>query len=563
MTRPLKRTLLAFALALLAAGGAPARADFDAGLGAYASGDYGTALKEWRPLAEQGDVEAQIGLAEMYDMGRGVAQDAEAAAGWSKRAAEQGNARAQAKLGTMFATGHGVPVDLSTAVLWWSKAAEQGSPAAQMRLAQAYHKGEGATRDLARAEFWYAKAANAGIGEARVGLFEVRKDREREAAAAADAGLSAEPALSEAEDTGRATAGAAEGSDEAAGTTDEAHAEVPPESGETTEAATHEATAGEGEHAGEAAETTEDGHATTVSAEAEHAEGEGGVAEEHDDEHAAREPAEVPDPLEALIAAGQAVVLRLDDAGAPEVGHGTDDQGEGAVEPEVPAAGDHGRRLESGGAGARSAAASHGDAGTASAVPQAGTDEHGRGTPSDHAEAEPAQAEEEHATDAGEPHEGAVAGETHAKADAENPAEPAAEHAATDDHAATDGQGAEEAADTEPVAAQAEPEAVAAASARVALTALEAAPADGAVAHFRIWLATFESQSNALAGWADVRRRNVDVLGSFQPAIVRVEQGNGRTLYRVQAGPFATAVDAQAACDTLGERSQFCVAIAN
>ena len=33
-------------------------ADYQAGLDAYDRGDYATALKEWRPLAEQGDVAA-------------------------------------------------------------------------------------------------------------------------------------------------------------------------------------------------------------------------------------------------------------------------------------------------------------------------------------------------------------------------------------------------------------------------------------------------------------------------------------------------------------------------
>ena len=33
--------------------------DFDKGLTAYNNGDYATALKEWKPLAEEGDVDAQ------------------------------------------------------------------------------------------------------------------------------------------------------------------------------------------------------------------------------------------------------------------------------------------------------------------------------------------------------------------------------------------------------------------------------------------------------------------------------------------------------------------------
>ncbi len=34
--------------------------DYDKGLAAAQSGDFATALKEWRPLAEQGNAEAQL-----------------------------------------------------------------------------------------------------------------------------------------------------------------------------------------------------------------------------------------------------------------------------------------------------------------------------------------------------------------------------------------------------------------------------------------------------------------------------------------------------------------------
>jgi uncharacterized protein len=37
-------------------------ADFQKGLTAYQSGDYATALREWRPLAEQGDEIAQTSV---------------------------------------------------------------------------------------------------------------------------------------------------------------------------------------------------------------------------------------------------------------------------------------------------------------------------------------------------------------------------------------------------------------------------------------------------------------------------------------------------------------------
>ena len=58
---------LLIAAALICGAAAPAWADFDDGWAAYEAGDYATALKEFRPLAEQGDAEAQYWLGLMYD----------------------------------------------------------------------------------------------------------------------------------------------------------------------------------------------------------------------------------------------------------------------------------------------------------------------------------------------------------------------------------------------------------------------------------------------------------------------------------------------------------------
>ena len=43
--------------------------DYDNGVEAYNAGDYQTALQEWRPLAEQGDANAQTNLGVMYKNG--------------------------------------------------------------------------------------------------------------------------------------------------------------------------------------------------------------------------------------------------------------------------------------------------------------------------------------------------------------------------------------------------------------------------------------------------------------------------------------------------------------
>ncbi len=105
---------------------APAWAGFDEGTAAYKRGDYATALREWRPLAEQGDANAQYNVGLMNYHGRGVPQDDDQAIWWYRKAAEQGDARAQYNLGSMYRTGRGVPQDDAQAVRWYRNAAEQG-----------------------------------------------------------------------------------------------------------------------------------------------------------------------------------------------------------------------------------------------------------------------------------------------------------------------------------------------------------------------------------------------------------------------------------------------------
>ncbi len=80
--------LLAVVVVLVAA---PACTDFDPGMEAYERGDYATALKEWRPLAEQGDADAQFNLGVMYRIGQGVPEDFVRAHMWANLAAAQGD----------------------------------------------------------------------------------------------------------------------------------------------------------------------------------------------------------------------------------------------------------------------------------------------------------------------------------------------------------------------------------------------------------------------------------------------------------------------------------------
>jgi hypothetical protein len=65
---------------------------------AYAQGDYVTAYRLLLPLAEQGSVRAQEQIAEMYEKGMGVPQDADKARQWYRRAAEQSAKDAELKM---------------------------------------------------------------------------------------------------------------------------------------------------------------------------------------------------------------------------------------------------------------------------------------------------------------------------------------------------------------------------------------------------------------------------------------------------------------------------------
>ena len=124
-----------------------AHADFEAGRDAYNRDDYATALREFRPLAEQGNARAQTNLGGMYAKGQGVPQDDQQAIAWLRKAAEQEYAEAQFNLGVAYANGRGVPQDNQQALAWFRKAAAQGQAHAQTNLGWIYAEGQGVPQD--------------------------------------------------------------------------------------------------------------------------------------------------------------------------------------------------------------------------------------------------------------------------------------------------------------------------------------------------------------------------------------------------------------------------------
>ena len=82
--------IIAGALMSLTLPSSVAAQDFDRGVSAYEAGDYLTALRELRPLAEQGDAVAQNYLGVMYYNGQGVPQNYQLAYMWFSLAAAKG-----------------------------------------------------------------------------------------------------------------------------------------------------------------------------------------------------------------------------------------------------------------------------------------------------------------------------------------------------------------------------------------------------------------------------------------------------------------------------------------
>ena len=141
---------------------------FEDGEAVYERGDIAGAIRLWRPLAEQGNAEAQVRLAEFYFTGFGVAMDRTEGLMWYRKASELGNARAQSQLAYIYWSGTGLQKDPAMAVNWWRKAADQNDSGAMLNLGKALKTGVGVPQDDVEAARWFMKASKAGTVEAQL-----------------------------------------------------------------------------------------------------------------------------------------------------------------------------------------------------------------------------------------------------------------------------------------------------------------------------------------------------------------------------------------------------------
>lgn len=156
-------------LLLLAAMPATAQS-YEDGKQAYLAKDYDKALEILKPLAEQGNSDAQVTLGLMYDYGHGVEQDTATAIEWYTRAAEQGQPVVQHDLGVKYFQGKGIERDYRQAAKWWEQAANAGLADSQFNLGLMYYRGLGIRQNYTKAIDLFQRAASQDHANAQYSL---------------------------------------------------------------------------------------------------------------------------------------------------------------------------------------------------------------------------------------------------------------------------------------------------------------------------------------------------------------------------------------------------------
>ncbi len=136
----------------------------------YSDENYASAYEIAVPLATKGDVNAQIMLGEMYELGHGRTADIANAMQWYQMAAVQGHSGAMFRLGMLTLTGGAGAADPSKAREWFAKAAAAGHVQASHELGLLYYQGTGVPASPAEAARHIRKAADAGLAQAQYNL---------------------------------------------------------------------------------------------------------------------------------------------------------------------------------------------------------------------------------------------------------------------------------------------------------------------------------------------------------------------------------------------------------
>ncbi len=148
------------------AASAPFALQVKAGVDAWTSGDYATAVKAWQSPAAKGDADALFNMGQAYKLGRGVPKDLVKAEEFYSKAARLGHVRAADNYGILlFQTGR-----QKEALPWLETSADRGEPRAMYVLGVAAFNGDFAAKDWVRAYALMTRAAGTGLAQAVTSL---------------------------------------------------------------------------------------------------------------------------------------------------------------------------------------------------------------------------------------------------------------------------------------------------------------------------------------------------------------------------------------------------------
>jgi len=142
------------------------KADTQAGVDAWTSGDFSAAVRNWEVGAARGDADALFDLGQAYRLGKGVTQDLTKAEDLFGRAAALGHLEASDNYGLLlFQRG-----EQAQAIPYITAAAERGEPRAQYLLGIACFNGQLVPKDWIRAYALVSLANQQGLGPAATAL---------------------------------------------------------------------------------------------------------------------------------------------------------------------------------------------------------------------------------------------------------------------------------------------------------------------------------------------------------------------------------------------------------
>lgn len=147
-----------------------ASAGFEEALSAFKAHDYQKAVREWKPLAEDGNLSAQYNLAQIYRTGLLGEPDYVLAAFWYRKAAEQDMAAAKYNLGLLISDGLALEQTRNEGTRLILSAATAGLVDAQYTLGVGFATARPPQKDLLRARLWFEVAASSGSEKAEARL---------------------------------------------------------------------------------------------------------------------------------------------------------------------------------------------------------------------------------------------------------------------------------------------------------------------------------------------------------------------------------------------------------